>query len=278
MNGRPHISIHASGIIQDDLVPGVSIQHGAPHPQIGMEEEIVFVKETENEDSLPETSLIIEKKASGMDDLEDQDLPKNKRATAKFIKNQNMQKKMIESGDDELAKYPADSYAFISLHGPTTRYFWFGVMVFAFQMIFLILALLSVFSVKWKTGKVDDNPGEKNLFAEILPTEAAPTVRCIQFFSLLSSLIFVDTSIMDIITAVHTFPTFSLVTHKDNVWRMAFSCFLRLLQGLLSLFTSLFLVFSSDDVIDIILNFTALNFISTLDDLAFEFAGSGKYG
>jgi hypothetical protein len=38
------------------------------------------------------------------------------------------------------------------------------------------------------------------------------------------------------------------------------------------------LVITSNDVIDIILNFTALNFISALDDVAFEFSLSGKYG
>ena len=35
---------------------------------------------------------------------------------------------------------------------------------------------------------------------------------------------------------------------------------------------------ASNDVIELILNFTALNFISALDEVAFKFAKSGKYG
>ncbi|VEU39904.1 unnamed protein product [Pseudo-nitzschia multistriata] len=38
------------------------------------------------------------------------------------------------------------------------------------------------------------------------------------------------------------------------------------------------LVVTTPDVIDIILNFTAVNFISGFDDVAFELAQWGKYG
>ena len=96
--------------------------------------------------------------------------------------------------------------------------------------------------------------------------------------SLAASLIFVDASVMDIVTATQSFPRFSMTTSKDNVWCIAFSCFLRLLQGLCAVSVSIILVFNSDSVIEIILNFTALNFISALDDVGFELAKMGKYG
>eukprot|EP00957_Ditylum_brightwellii_P120764 9211850-Ditylum_brightwellii.AAC.1 len=38
------------------------------------------------------------------------------------------------------------------------------------------------------------------------------------------------------------------------------------------------LIVTSDDVIDIILNFAAVNFISNLDEAAFDLAKWGKYG
>jgi hypothetical protein len=266
MNDGPNTS--SSG----NLVPGAFIKDGTPSSRTGScteEQEIVFFKENENSKS-PSTESCI------MGNLED--LPKDKRAHSRFLSNRETIKRLVETEDDDYAKYPADCYSFISLNGPLTPYFWFGIMVFVFQISFLILGYLSVFSKRWRTGKVDDNPDDEGFLSNVFPTEAAPTVRIIQFISLLSSVIFVDTSILDIITAIHTFPAFRMSTRADNVWLMALSCILRFLQGACSVGASLILVFSTDDVIEIVLNFTALNFVSTLDDIAFEFASAGKYG
>jgi hypothetical protein len=114
--------------------------------------------------------------------------------------------------------------------------------------------------------------------ADFIATEASPLVRGTQIVSLMASVIFVDASVMDIVTATQSFPRFSMATSKDNVWCIAFSCILRFTQGLFAVMVSLVLVFNSDSVIDIILNFTALNFISALDDVGFELAKIGKYG
>ena len=186
-------------------------------------------------------------------------------------------KKVIQEGGDESALYPQDCYSLISLHGPKTGFFWFGLMVFSVQMSFLLLMILSVVNPNWKVGIIDDNPWEGNI-ADYIATESSPLLRGAQFMSLLTFVVFADASMLDIITAVHTFPNFAVVTNKDKIGCMLASCFLRFIQGAFASIVAVILVFTSSTVIEVILNFTALNFISALDNVAFEFAKDGKYG
>ena len=68
-----------------------------------------------------------------------------------------------------------------------------------------------------------------------------------------------------ICTAVETFPRFDTATIDDKTRRMLFSCLLRFIQGGMAIFSSFVLVVNSSNVIEIILNFTAVNFISNID-------------
>ena len=99
-----------------------------------------------------------------------------------------------------------------------------------------------------------------------------------QFLALLSYCLFADDSLKDIVKAVETFPNFAKAKEGDKIGPMVFSCFLRFTQGTLATIVVLLLVIQTQDVIDIILNFTAVNFISGFDDIAFELAQWGKYG
>ena len=56
------------------------------------------------------------------------------------------------------------------------------------------------------------------------------------------------------------------------------SCSLRFIQGFLAIIATFLLIVTSDDVIEIVLNFAAVNFISNLDEVGFELAKWGKYG
>ena len=58
---------------------------------------------------------------------------------------------------------------------------------------------------------------------------------------------------------------------------MRLSCILRLTQGVTAIVATLLLVLRSTTVVDIILNFTAVNFISDLDDYAFTLAKNGEF-
>ena len=64
---------------------------------------------------------------------------------------------------------------------------------------------------------------------------------------------------------VETFPRFDTATNDDRTRRVIFSCFLRFVQGGMAIFSSFVLVVNSSNVIEIILNFTAVNFISNID-------------
>ena len=59
---------------------------------------------------------------------------------------------------------------------------------------------------------------------------------------------------------------------------MVFASALRFLQGILAIFVTIILCFASTDVLEIILNFTALNYISVLCELEFKLAVWGRYG
>jgi len=130
---------------------------------------------------------------------------------------------------------------------------------------------------KWSTNEDTDNP-DSGFFSDFIPSNVDTLSRATQFMALLSYCIFADESLKDMVTAVETFPRFSKAKEGDKTRCMVFSCVLRFTQGMLATIVVLLLVITTADVIDIILNFTAVNFISGFDDVAFELAQWGKYG
>ena len=137
--------------------------------------------------------------------------------------------------------------------------------------------MLRVASKKLSTNEDTDNP-DSGFMSAFVPSNVNNLARATQFMALLSYCIFADESLKDIVTAVETFPKFCKAKEGDKVRCMVFSCVLRFTQGMLATFVVLLLVITTADVIDIILNFTAVNFISGFDDVAFELAQWGKYG
>jgi Leucine-rich repeat (LRR) protein len=201
----------------------------------------------------------------------------------------------FKENDD--TKYPKDSYSFLAFHGPTDNvlFFSFGLLAFAFQFVFLILMILSVVKKDLRSGDFGegvDNPGSAyglGLASGIFPANVSQLVRVTQITSILSFLIFADQTVMDVAKAIELIPPFWLkdlsLNQKRNGnslrnynWGLFFSCVLRFVQGMLSVFAVFLLVMTSSTVIDIVLNFTAVNFISALDDTAFLLAKKGKFG
>mmetsp|Transcript_13568 Transcript_13568/g.38164 ORF Transcript_13568/g.38164 Transcript_13568/m.38164 type:complete len:1360 (-) Transcript_13568:377-4456(-) len=179
-----------------------------------------------------------------------------------------------ESASDR-KRYPFDCYSFLSLHGPMDNiyFFGFGMVVFFFQMSFLVLIVLSVLDQKWSNNGDVDNPGD-GIIASFVAANTSPLVRATQVISVLSYVLFADSSLLDVTTGVETFPWRTKKATKS----MFFSCALRFSQGALASATALLTIVASETVIDIVLNFTALNFISHIDDVAFELAMDGRYG
>jgi hypothetical protein len=165
--------------------------------------------------------------------------------------------------------YPGDCYSFLAIYSPFTHpfFFCFGLHVFIFQMVFLM------FMIQSKYQEESDNPA-----AAIFPANVSTLVRGTQILSILCYLVFADSTMTDLAKAIEYFPRFDRDKGDEKLSLVVLSCVLRFIQGLFATFVALLLILTSDDVVDIVLNFTAVNFISSLDDCAFELAKWGKWG
>jgi hypothetical protein len=180
------------------------------------------------------------------------------------------------------ALYPPDCYSFIALNGPAKGkwpkrkiiFFLFGLMVFFFQMIILILMILGRM-YKNQSDIESDNPIDA--FVQFIPANSKVVIRVSQVVCMLTYTIFPDSTLMDVFKAYQYFPRPSKESHGP-VKNMRFSCIVRGFQGYLATITVFLVVITTQSVVDIILNFTALNFISSLDDEAFALAKSGVFG
>jgi hypothetical protein len=82
---------------------------------------------------------------------------------------------------DEDSKYPRDCYSFIALNGPEKNGLWsekksffvflFGLMVVAFQLIFISLLLWGEIAVETGTVGYSENPGS-DFWASFMPPNA----------------------------------------------------------------------------------------------------------
>jgi len=152
--------------------------------------------------------------------------------------------------------------------------FAYGLLVYAFQITFLVLMICSKIVRSMSANEDTDNPDEEG-FAAYMPANATLVVRTTQFVAIIAFVFFPEDSIDDVVDAVRYFPLTGWYTDHKFI---SLSCILQFSQGFLSCFTVYLLVMTSSDVIDIVLNFAAVNFISRLDEKGFELAVSGRYG
>ncbi|VEU35645.1 unnamed protein product [Pseudo-nitzschia multistriata] len=185
----------------------------------------------------------------------------------------------LKSSLGKVETYPADCYSVMAIHSPFEKpfFFFFGFMVFCFQVLFLSYMVISQVAPDFTIQGEIDNPSN-GIIASFIPSNVTELVRATQFTAILSYCIFADSSLKDCVMAVEYFPRLGRANKEDKVWMAIFSCVLRFISGFLAIFATFLLIITSDDVIDIILNFAAVNYISTLDEAAFELAKYGKYG
>jgi len=172
---------------------------------------------------------------------------------------------------DEVVTFPDDCFSFLIIHGPIESpwFFFFGLLVSLLQLLFLIVALWS--QIKEKS----DNP---NTWLGFIPADVTIPLRFAQILAVLSYCMFAETSLKDFITAIELWPQYSKLTKDDKYGCMVFSCLLRGIMGLLTAFVTVVSIMMSDDVIDTILDFLAMTFISDIGKMAFQLALWGKYG
>lgn len=178
-----------------------------------------------------------------------------------------LEEKVRDLEFNEDTHFPQDCYSFLSVYGPGGEKHdpvvsMFGVLAFVFQMTFLVLLFLFFF----RRGDFDKMGGET----------LDPVVVITQFTAVLFFALMPDASLTDIITAYQIFPHFS--STNDDRWSRRLAGLLRMIQGISATFVALVLILTSDTSIDIILNFTAVNFISDIDGTLFSLAKNGVFG
>jgi hypothetical protein len=171
-------------------------------------------------------------------------------------------------------KFPRDSYSVLFCNGPTEDgwsskrmlYAYFGFHVFFVQITFLLLLTFGVL----KEAVLNDS---FNLTDDMLVITA-------QVLSLFSYCTFIDSSLYDFVEAVQQFPRISN-REANNGFRVGwlrFCCVLKGLQGFLCFIPVVLLVTTSQTVDGVVLNFSAINFISSYGELIFSTAETGSYG
>jgi len=180
---------------------------------------------------------------------------------------------------NEIETYPADCYSFMAVHSPFKKpyFYFFGFTVWVFQIMFLIYMILNKLDTDLGLNGEVDNPST-DFMANFIPANVTELVRATQITAVLCYCMFADSSLKDCAAAVEQFPRFDRAKKGDHHWLVVFSCFLRFCQGFMAIIATFLLIVTTSDVIEIILNFAAVNFISTLDEVAFELAKWGKYG
>ncbi len=164
--------------------------------------------------------------------------------------------------------------------------FLLGFVVFIFQVGLLVLMLMSKAykpeSEVLEVDNPDSEQGDKYVGpASFINANSSYLVRTTQMLSIIAFFLFGGESLSDVVQAVLNAPAVCISCdekyRKKNLW-LQLSCTLRLIQGILGCSTGLLLVVSSNEVIDIVLNFTAVHFISDFDNKAYDLAKNGFYG
>eukprot|EP00531_Pseudo-nitzschia_arenysensis_P016925 CAMPEP_0116121006 /NCGR_PEP_ID=MMETSP0329-20121206/3473_1 /TAXON_ID=697910 /ORGANISM="Pseudo-nitzschia arenysensis, Strain B593" /LENGTH=1333 /DNA_ID=CAMNT_0003614803 /DNA_START=191 /DNA_END=4192 /DNA_ORIENTATION=+ len=209
-----------------------------------------------------------------------------------FGDNDDYEEYGVDKGEKEKErfKYPETCFSFVALNGPKKDGSWpterklnflFGLVPFFFQMSLLLLLAVSKTNEIYGTIGETDNPDAGKghfmaLLASFTPANATPIIRVAQMLSIAAYVFFPGDSLQDVLRGVQLFPLPSKKNITEPVACMRFACLLQLMAGLTAMIVTIFLVLTSNTVVDIILNFTAVNFISDLDEAAFSLAKEGE--
>ena len=181
---------------------------------------------------------------------------------------------------------PRDSYSFIAL-GPWYKIddktthdnripFFFGWVVFFFQISLLLLMVFSKTLRTLSNNEDIDNPDQDRSgihWGSFIPANASVIVRITQFMVVLAFILFGGESLLDLTEGMMYF---KMHFGPEYFWVRVCNI-LKALQGFLACAAAFLLVMTSTDVIDIILNFAAVNYISSFDNQAYELAHAGYY-
>jgi len=170
---------------------------------------------------------------------------------------------------DEEYQIPQDIYSVISAWERNSQPFRIALLVIFIQILLLSLLLADQIGTK---GAADLLRVPTNVFQTVHASQALATIIAIFDQDDLRSAI--ENYFDGLPTRFKGDETFQHMTKAQ--WN--FSCFIRFLQGFLSVFASFILAIQSTTVFDVLLNFLGVKFVSELDDLSFNLARIGYFG
>jgi len=150
--------------------------------------------------------------------------------------------------------------------------------VFFAQIVLLVLLILNVVVPKMSTSVGEIDTPMKQVF---FPANVSITVRVSQFVAVFCYLFFLGDSLSDLVKAFEGIARYRIAVEygETKYWsRVMLSCMLRFLQAILAIVATMVLILTASDVVEIVLNFATINYISSLDEVAFDVAKDGRYG
>ncbi|CAJ1928117.1 unnamed protein product [Cylindrotheca closterium] len=164
---------------------------------------------------------------------------------------------------------PKDVYSIVATCGVSSPSFWIALLViFGLQISLLVLLLLD------QIGLEDDNVLGTPANVEVIVRAAQVLALVIALFSqsdLRQGVEGISEGLPDIYQGNDSFQSMGPAR-----WHFAYA--IRFLQGFVNLFASFVLLLQAETVFDVLLNFLGVQFISDLDDLAFDLGGKGYFG
>jgi hypothetical protein len=164
---------------------------------------------------------------------------------------------------------PMDTFSFIIISGPFSLSFLIAIIVFSFQ-----IAIFSLVSVD-----VIDLSNSRNPFN--FPPNVESTVRATQVLAIIIAIVTQDDvkKVILILRDGYTADVIQGAFGPDATkFKWILSLVLRAAEGLVGLFVTFMLIMQSKTVLDLLLNFSAMEFVSLLDDGAFLMLREGYFG
>jgi hypothetical protein len=114
-----------------------------------------------------------------------------------------------------------------------------------------------------------------------IPPNVEPTVRTTEVLAIIIAIITQDDvkKVIHILKDGYDEDSFRRAFGREvSRFKWAFSIVLRALEGMLGLFVTFMLIMQSETVLDLLLNFSAMEFVSLMDDVAFSMLSEGYLG
>jgi len=193
--------------------------------------------------------------------------------------NSKIRKGVIDEGvdnkipDDDLKifKLSEDIYSILACWDVKSKPFWISLIVVSLLQITLLILLL-IDQLNWGA--------KENQWQ--MPVNAETNLRIAQFLSGLVALLFQEDLRIGISGLMRGIPDSFRCENKHfrqmTTYQWYFGVTIRFTQGLLSLLASFILLMQAESVLDLLMNFMGLQFVSTLDDMTFNVGLSGYLG